>query len=341
MKRTRERADAGYGMVELVISSVILGMMIFAVSTLSVRGGEAQEYSRRLSRATEVTQSVLDGARIHLVSSVRLFGNDAEGAANVAVIDLTGLPAQIGGTRLPTIAAGESPRRDTVGNEITGNSLFFAKLAWTDRFTCTSGTTYAVDVYRWCYYYLTPEGGGPSPGSPLGLNIVQWVGEPMADAAGIDRITDPGDHKELLLHLANGTPDASGVSHEPVVVVWRRGALPSVTGTLRQIDASDGDLDDDPHSGRPDPWRVLGEGGGLLSYRHHSVVSVHGRANLGVGRYSVVQTTSPGFPHGFEVQIVGPSSARQIVLRLVVASTHRSGQLAWSNGQVTIDARDL
>ena len=72
----RARAEAGYSMIELVISSVILGMMIYAVTTLSISGGQAQEYARRLSRVTEVTQELIDEMRLELVSAVRVFGNN-------------------------------------------------------------------------------------------------------------------------------------------------------------------------------------------------------------------------------------------------------------------------
>jgi hypothetical protein len=91
-----------------------------------------------------------------------------------------------------------------------------------------------VDVYRWIYYYLTPEEGGPAPGSPIGLNIVRIESEPLIDAASIDRIVDTTDQAEVLMHLYEGTPDASGVSRDPCVVVWSRGDLPSVAGTFRR-----------------------------------------------------------------------------------------------------------
>ena len=340
----RTPATAGYSMIELVISSVLLTMMVFAVGTLSVSGTQAQEYARRLNRVTEITQEVLDDLRLELVSSVRVFGNDAEGNANLAALDLDGAPTPLTGSLLPTITVNEVIRADTVGSEITGNSFFFAKQAWSDRFVCTSGEEYLVDVYRWVYYYLTPEGGGPDPSHPIGLNIVRVMSEPMADADAIDEISDVTDQEEVLLHLANGTADANGETHAPVEVVWRRGGLPATVGTFRQIDDSDGSLDTNPQSPRPDPWEVLRDEPvvtGMLSYRHHSVASIYAQGSFGVGRYGITSTSDSGWPHGFEVQIVGPSSARQILLHLVVSSTNRSGHYAWSDMQVTVDVRDI
>jgi hypothetical protein len=336
--------DSGYSLIELVVSSLLLAMMIFAVSSLSVSGGEAQEYARRLNRVTEVTQELVDDLRLELVSSVRLFGDSIEGNQNLACIDLEGAPTPMSGLRLPTIAEGELIREDTIDAEITGNSLFFAKLAWSDRFICSSSNEYLVDVYRWVYYYLTSEDGGPNPIHPIGINIVRVASEPLIDAASIDRITDLDDQSELLLHLLNGTPNADGVSHDPAEIVWVRGGLPLEDGSIRQIVSGDGSLSMSPIYPRLPDWQVLREDAdvrGMLSYRHHSVASIYARDSFGVSRYAVQAVAGEGFPHGFEVQIVGPSSARQILIHMVNSSTQRRGQFAWCEMQVSVDAREL
>jgi type II secretory pathway pseudopilin PulG len=344
MNPTQPSRSSGFTIVELVVVAALLGMLIYAVTTLAVNGGEAQEYARRLNRATEITQDLVDQVRTEMVSSVRVFGSDAEGTANLALLDLAGAPVPLTSSRLPTISPTLTIRPDTAGAEITGNTLFFARLAWTDRFQCTSGRVYLVDVCRWNYYYLTPEDGGPMVGRPIGLNIVRIESEPLVDGGSIDRITDPADQAEVLLHLFDATPDTAGVRHDPCQVVWNRGELPSVAGTLRMIDDSDGSLSPNPIGSRPNPWNILRKQAnvqGLLSYRHHSVATNFSRANFGVGRYSVTTTTGAGFPHGFEVQIVGPSNGRQTVLHLVVSSTSRRGQWAWADMQSVIDTRDL
>ncbi len=335
--------QAGHSMVELVVVAALLGVLVYAVSTLSVSGAESQEYARRVSRATEVSHDLIDQMRTDLVSSVRTFGNNTEGNENLDVLDLAGAPVPLSGLRLPTLATGESLRPDTSSSEITGNSLFFTKLAWSDRFVCSSANEYYIDVYRWVYYYLTPEDGGPVAGRPIGLNIVRIESEPLVDAAAIDRITDLADQREVLIHLSTATPDADGDSHPRCEVVWRRGELPSVIGTFRQIDEASWTLSDSPIDPRQDPWQVersVDLVTGLLSFRHHSVATNFARANFGVGRYGIMDTTGAGFPHGFEVQVVGPASARQAVLHLVVSSTNRRGQWAWNGVQVVVDTHD-
>ncbi|MCA8964634.1 MAG: prepilin-type N-terminal cleavage/methylation domain-containing protein [Planctomycetes bacterium] len=337
------RRESGFSLVEVVIASALLAVLVIIVSTLSVSGADSQEYARRLNRSTEITQDLIDQMRLELVSSVRLFGNDAEGNANLGVLDLSGAPTPLTGSALPTVSANGSIEMDTVSRAITGNSLFFTRLAWTDRFVCASTNEYLVDVYRWVYYYLTPEDSGPQAGSAIGLNLVRIESEPLVDGVAVDRITDLTDQAEVLEHLANGTADATGAVRSPVQVVWNRGADPAVVGTFRQIDDSDGSMSTTPSGGRPDPWEVLRRDNdvrGLLSYRHHSVATVFA-PTLQVTKYALEDTSGVGFPHGFEVQVVGPSSARQVLVHLVIASTNRRGLMASANLQIVIDTRDL
>lgn len=343
MNPTNQRA-AGFSLIEFAIVAALIGLVIYACSTLAVGGSEAQEYARRLNRATEVTQEICDQVRTEMVSCVRLFGNDTEGNDNLDLLDLTGVAPPIASSRLQTISPNEELRADTSGSEITGNSVFFARLAWSDTFQCTSGTTYMVDVYRWYYYYLTIEDTGPQMDSPIGLNMMRVESEPLIDGSAIDRIAVAADHAEVLLHLYNATPDAAGARHSPCTMVWMRGQLPSTVGALRMIRYQDGSLSSTPINGRPSPWNILRSSQyvpGLLSYRHHSVATNFAPRNFGVSRFSLKTTATGGFPHGFEVQTVGPSNGRQTMFHLVVTSTNRHSHWAWRDEQVVIATRDL
>ena len=75
--------SAGFTIVELTISAVILIMMTYAVTTLTISGSAAQKYAERVSRVTEIAQDIVDEIRRDLTSSVRLFHKDAIGAKRV------------------------------------------------------------------------------------------------------------------------------------------------------------------------------------------------------------------------------------------------------------------
>lgn len=332
----------GFTLVEVVISAALLSLMMMAITTLAVRGTEAQEYARRLNRSTEIAQDLMDRMRLELLASVKLFGDDTDGTEHLSMLDLVGAPPVLANSRLPKISALASIGTDSPADPITGNSLFFTRLGWSDRYRCNSGAEYIVDVYRWAYYYLTPEDGGPQPGRAIGLNLVAITSEPLIDGVAIDHITDPVDQAEVLTHLANGTADLTGQARAPAGVVWLIGADPGETGTFRYVSPASGNLSNSP-SGRPFPWTVLrseNQVQGLLTYRHHSVVTIHSEV-APAARYGIVSLAGSGFPHGLEVQVVGPSSARQVLVHLGIASTNRAGMTAFADHQSVVDVRDL
>jgi hypothetical protein len=82
-------------------------------------------------------------------------------------------------------------------------------------------------------------------------------------------------------------------------------------------------------------------GGSLLAYRHYSIATNYSQASYAVPRFGIASSATGGFPHGFEIQVVGPASARQVLLRIVVVSTNNAGHKAHAETQTVIVARDL
>jgi hypothetical protein len=166
----------------------------------------------------------------------------------------------------------------------------------------------------------------------------------LADGNQIDRITNGVERTEMLLHLLQRTPDTAGVVHDQVSLVWA-GYLPiQDLGTLREIDAGGALLTSPSPARGGTEWRIRPElrlcDADMLVYRHHSVATNFAQNGTGVGRFSVPTAVNLGFPHGFEVQIIGPPSARQILLHLTVVSTNRNGQRAYADLQTIVDSRD-
>lgn len=338
----RRNECEGLSLVEVMATAMVLIIMVWMFTTLSISGTRAQKFAGRLNRATEIAQDLTDDMRRELVSSVRLFHDDAIGRAYLALLSFKGMKGPIG-HRLPKLSATGIFDKDGASPK-TGNTLLFARHAWSTPFRTSKGNVYRVDVYRLVHYFLTPEDGGPHKGSPSGLDMVKWVSEPLADGDTIDKITDTGDRAEVLGHLVNRTPDLTGRVHPGVQVVWLRGRDPADAKTLRHIQPS-GVLTDNPQPPRAAPWRILPDTGlsvnGLLHYRRHSIATNFAPNTYGIGRFGTISPAGSGFPHGFEVQIIGPASARQVLVRLVVVSTNLDGHHAHAESQVIVDARDL
>ncbi len=336
--------QAGFSLVEVVIATSLFMGLVLVVSSLAISGSDAQDLGRRIGRMTEVAQELTDDLRLELVSSVRLYGNDTEGNGTLALLSLNSAPTPIPVRRLPTIDLDGPFRQDSAGDAITGNALLFAYLAWRDRCQCTSGNEYLVDVFRLVHYYMSPRDGGPRDGFRGGLDMIRFVSEPLADADAVDHILDPTDRAEVLMHLHDGTPDTAGNKHSALQVVWLRTGVPGALGTLRQIEESDGSLSNAviAGTGRPDPWAILPTNSGveaLLAYRRSSVASNYDLVAPGISRFAVRDDTT-GFPHGFEVQLIGPTASRQLLLHLVLVDSTLKGPPAWSQMQTVIMAHD-
>ncbi|MBK8974977.1 MAG: hypothetical protein IPM29_03555 [Planctomycetes bacterium] len=337
--------EGGFSLIEITIATAMLMTLIWLVATLSTTGMRSQRYTERMARVTEIAQDVIDEMRGGLTSSVRVFGNDTVGENYRAIL---AIPADMRGaidsTRLPAVRATALLEPDVAADPRTGNCLMFARYAWTDEFESAAGNVYRVDVYRLEWWYLTIAGTGPERDRPDGINLAKWASEPLADGTQIDRIADPTDRAEVLIHMFEGTPDRHGLEHDPVSVIWLVGADPAVDGTLRQIDAV-GDLSNTPHAPRTTTWEIEAEPShcrsDILDYRHHSIASCFAPRAMGVGRFGIVDPTGDGFPNGLEVQVVGPSSSRQVLLHLSVVSTRTDDHRAFYDIQLIADVRDM
>lgn len=340
----QSRDSSGFTLLEVTIASTLLVMLAWLVATLSIDGMRAQKYAERQSRSAEITQDILDEMQRGLGSAIGLFGGGPIGEGYRAALLNGSMPAAIGSSRIPTVVAGGRLEREAGPGVRTGNELFFTRYAWTDEFETSTGVTHRIDVYRIERYYLTPVNGGPRRGAPDGLNLAHWVSEPLADGTQIDRITNNVERTEMLIHLFSRTPDTSGVVHDQVTLVWAGYEPIDDPGTIREIDVS-GNLLFSPSPARGGTeWRIRPElrlcDADLLVYRHHSVATNFAQNGAGVGRFSVPTALNMGFPHGFEVQIIGPPSARQILLHLTVVSTNRNGRRAFADLQTIVDSRD-
>lgn len=338
----------GYTLLEVMISSVILVSMVLVVTSLSKTGSDAERYAARLTRATELCQEVVDDVRRGLSSSVRVFHSDTVGTAYAGILELSAGAPRIT-SRLAALRPSGIFEREPTGQTWSGNQLLFARHAWTDTYLATSGRSFSLDVYRVHCYYLRQDGDGLVNGSAVGLNMARFVSEPMADGKQVDAISDPTDKRDVLQLLAAGRTTTNLVLqpnpvHAPIAVVWRMGENPATVGTLRQIDPTFS-LVNNPLPPRNSAWRLQRDtrysSDGLFYYRHHSVATNWSPPAYGVGQFSQIVATAPGFPHGFELQLIGPAAARQVLIRLCVVSINRAGHRAYARHEIIQDCRDI
>ena len=336
---------SGFSLLEMIISFVLLIALIGMVTQFIMSGTSAQKLAERMSRVTEVTQDAAATIRQELQSSVRLFTDDALGNAYLPLMDRSGMPANTSVSLPASVPAGIFEPEPTAAS-VTGNQLLFARYAWTTRFRTTSGSIYSVDVYRLVHYYLAEAGDGPQPANEIGLNLCKFVSEPLVAGDQVDAIGDPVEQAEVLEHIRTGTADADGNLHPTTNLVWELGGDPSNATTLRQITTTN-TLSLTSSAPRDSPWEIEADPSlsspGLLFFRHHSVATNYAPGAFLVGRFSVRDDTlgTNGFPHGFEIQQVGPSAARKVLIRLVVTTTNNAGRRPAYRMELIADCRDV
>ena len=148
------------------------------------------------------------------------------------------------------------------------------------------------------------------------------------------------------MHLANGTANDLGETHPKALLAWKRGGDLAVLDVVREIAKATGNLSSVPIAPRsPGSWTILRSPQhshrGLLHYRHFSVASNYGHKRLGVARFGVKSSAGEGFPHGFEVQVGGFSSARQVLIHLSIVTTNGKGTKAHSDLRGISFVRDM
>ncbi|MEZ5989408.1 MAG: hypothetical protein R3F30_09850 [Planctomycetota bacterium] len=315
----RRNRESGLTIVELSLTTTILITLIWLMTTLSMTAVRSEDYAKRISKATEACDDILNTMKRSLESSVFIVQLNALGLSYAGLLQNL-VTERIIGVHFPTVDENGIFEKEAAPHTKTGNSLVFAEHYRTDRFTCSSGNTYRIPIYRFQAWYLVEA----KPKSPIkdygGFNLSMWISEPMADGIRLDKIADPNDLLEVVQHLGDATPDAEGVTHKPVRLVWKIGGDPAVTGTFRYIDSAvlpclfdfasvaAIKINHDPTSSQLD----------LLNFRGLGISPNSAPPQAGIAAFSQIDTSGDGFPHGFEIQITGPASSREVLLRLSI-----------------------
>jgi len=332
------RNSHGFMQVEMFIVSVLLLVMSGAVAMMVIRTQRAQNYVERNASVTTGAQDVIERMREDVSSSARLFQGDADGIAYLTGLDRASLPG-LSSARMPKLDPTGTFRKDAVGLEKTGNVLLFAKHDRTDTFdvgTIASPEFVRVNVYRLVCYYLRKV-PPVSSDQPAGMDIARWVSAPLVDLDQVEQVEDVAKRAQLLMHFYDGTNPVDPMLPYPAArILWRPRA--AFATAFKEIDAGGNIVD--PMSGfqvASDPGRTRRQ---FFGYRHLAVAQNSDGPGRGLCQFALQDDSGDGFPHGFEVQIIGTASARQVLLRLVVTSAGIGVDRSWIRVQSIVDARD-
>lgn len=325
-------------MVELLITSAIMAILVLAVVpvfTVTQRGITSSEAHSSLKNGA---QKAVNQVQHDLLESKRIFENTANDTAFLARVQLSGAPAALAGSKLPVMEENGSlsPGTTVFFSTSVGNSLFFASvdtpldLAVADSLGATS--TVRIDRYHFHYYYLAQDTEGGAISDKVKRQLWHWESVPYAD-------------HEQLANIADGvkrSSAAAGLYGNNVLYAWNASAT-SANAAFYDL-SSGGNITANAGHNIPkqSAERIMDFKTGLTAggYRYSVCPNTGGTFNP-PHAVPVFGTSSGDFPSGFEIVAVGPNSARQVFVRLVMVAQGSFKGFVSHEQVVLATARDI
>ncbi|MFA5795122.1 MAG: type II secretion system protein [Candidatus Brocadiia bacterium] len=323
----------GFTLIELVMVMALSTAIMFSIVLMIQQVTVSSEYLNGQTQVIQWGQIAIDEINFNLTQARVNYQNDTQGNAYRAALDLESRYPALTTTRLACIDQMGTFYNDVAPATRTGNALLFIKESNPYIDSAALGITRSVNTYYLVYYYLSPN-TTPIAKKNSSLRLVRWQSKEFADYQQIMAIT-PAVSRSLF---ANVLQASRNINYYLIP-----GNDPD-SAFYKLDDDGAGDADSDGIDDAPDAAYVI---------EQESATSVIG--NLGMGRASVswnkdndfwvpdpvpkfgaLDATGAGFPHGLEVQIIGPTGARQVFVRLVLAYYVSTNQTIFSNEASTI-----
>lgn len=257
--------------------------------------------------------SAVNTIKDDLMQSRLVYENDATGASYMARCAFPAGRLPLTGSTMPTIDELGTFTADTVPVQKTGNMLLFIRTLPAHVVTIPGSVPpvrRAVDLYQFVAYYLTIAPGRPVGSRADSLALIQWESVRYADLGQINQIALAAERQAVVMDLVNGQGvDYAWDFSQPVTAAFW--LLDGATGAVAGAP-------ENPHTIAELTDRKLiaqlGLGFAGAAWNPTPTWSVPDA----VPGYAVASAAGDGFPHGFEIQIVGPAGARQVLVRLVL-----------------------
>jgi hypothetical protein len=323
MRRDTLKSKAGTTLVEMLIAMICLGIISLATYELIVRTQTINATLNAWNLLTEWGQTAINTISVDLTSGRVLYQDDAVGQTYISQLESDTAYPMLSTRTLPLIDASGDFGRDTSISR-TGNALLFAVEA-PPFITTPLDVPRRVDVYRLVCYYLSPV-NKPIGKMSSSLRLVRWESKEFADYQQV-----------MSMSGATRTNFVINLYYERGIrYLWIGRNLPD--NAFYAIDEY-GDI-----SGSPEAYFTIPK---------DSLTNVINSLGLGsasiswnssddfwppdtVPKFANGNSVGNGFPHGLEVQIIGPSGARQVMVRLVLAYFINMDNSIYSNESFTI-----
>ena len=168
-----------------------------------------------------------------------------------------------------------------------------------------------IDLVRFVAFYLTIRPGKVVDARDDRIDLVQFTSRLYAEKTGIDAVLDAGDRAKAVIELRDRAVDTAWAPGAPVNEAFfdllEGGGVAVSPSTTPKITAD------------PDGWVMPLMGSSRMS------IAGNGEA-ASVPLFARPVPGADQFPCGFEVKVVGPSSGRRLLTRLVLLIGDPGGQ---------------
>jgi len=320
---------AGVTLVEMMVATALFVVVWGAFIGVVISIQTDFRFHAAKSTLLQWNQRIVNDVRSDVISTRGYFENNALGLGYFDALSLDAESLPIDTLRLPTIDENGDFVPDVPGNQKTGNALFFIKTlppfvqtVAVDAYGNTE--TYRINVYQFILYHLTlrpDETVGDHQGA---LDLIRWASIPVADYDQIMTIEDPDPNDSV-----DPREELAAAFESEYNSTWLWDAGEEVDSAFHQYVAGGG-IDSSPTANMSiprDPEVGLASviPAGMTTLKQASVCFNTSTPDWGIGvtvpQYAVESSDGDGFPHGFEVQLVGASGSRRLLIRVALAKS--------------------
>ena len=298
----------GTTLIEAMIVVAIFSFMAYCVYALVSSTVTLSAHSQAWGQLTEWAQKGVNKVSGELPMARRIFRNDAQGNLYLGALEPPVDYPVLGGVRLPVPKDLGTFRADAPGDEQTGNALLICKQQPVFQTTLGSGVTRRIDVYTLLLFYPSAVNVSMGPYA-RSLILARWESIEFGDYLEVTGLS-AGERAEVVTNLYQDR----GIRYLWDVAQNPDQAFFGIDG-FGNVDPVPIATFNPPGDSNRNVIGALGLGRSSLSWNRTSQTWIPEQVPL----YAIADATGDGFPHGFEVQVIGPTGSRTILIRLSIA----------------------
>ncbi len=314
--------NRGVTLLEMMIVLACFGVVVIGTIAIMQQTSISSLQLNAWNQLTTWGQQSVDDINLDLTQARLIYQNDALGQAYLNVLAAT-VFLPLANSALPLINPAGKFEPDTAVS-YTGNDLLFIKEFAPITTDMGAGDIRRIDRYCLIHYYLneSPDAIGNKSTS---LRLIRWESIPYADYNQVIAVTDPVSRSNIVMDLwdagitylwtPRNMPDNAFYPIDIGGNIWALDSWYTIqTDSVQPVIAS------------------LGHGFASVAWNNDTTFW----APDTVPEFGIASAVGKGFPHGLEIQVIGPTSARQILIRLVLAYVASSQENIASNESTTI-----